>query len=89
MSHINYRFIKKICDILGIKIKISWSSDYHLVSGKTERLVGLVKEARGDYYLSGPAAKDYIVNELFEQAGIKLEWMDYSGYPKYRQMGRG
>lgn len=89
LSHINYRFIKKICDILGIKTKISWSSDYHLVSGKTERLVGLVKEAGGDYYLSGPAAKDYIVDELFEQAGIKLEWMDYSGYPEYRQRGGG
>lgn len=62
--------------------------DYPLVDGKTERLVGLVKAAGGDQYLSGPAAKDYIIPELFEEAGIELAWMDYSGYPEYKQMGK-
>jgi hypothetical protein len=23
---------------------------------------------------------------LFRQEGIEVEWMDYSGYPEYRQM---
>lgn len=86
LSTINYRFLKEICSILGIKTKITWSSDYGLVEGKTERLVGLVKAAGGDYYLSGPAAKDYIEDKLFEQAGIELSWMDYSGYPEYVQL---
>lgn len=85
LSQINYRFIKEICEILGIETKITWSSDYQLVDGKTERLVGLVKDAGGGYYLSGPAAKGYIVDELFEEAGIELAWMDYSGYPQYKQ----
>ena len=88
LSRINYFFIKEICSILGIETEITWSSDYHLVDGKTERLVGLVKEAKGNYYLSGPAAKDYIVEQLFEDAGITLEWMDYSGYPQYTQLGK-
>lgn len=86
LSRINYMFIQEICDILGIKTKITWSSDYELVDGKTERLVGLVKSAGGDAYLSGPAAKDYIVEEQFRDADIRLEWMDYSGYPEYRQL---
>lgn len=86
LSRINYMFLTEVCDILGLKTKITWSSDYHLVDGKTERLVGLVREAGGDYYLSGPAAKNYIVPELFEEAGIELAWMDYSGYPEYRQL---
>ena len=88
LSRINYLFIKEICDILDIKTKITWSMDYPLVDGKTERLVGLVKAAGGDQYLSGPAAKDYIIPELFEEAGIELAWMDYSGYPEYKQMGK-
>ena len=75
-----------LCNILEIKTKITWSSDYKLVDGKTERLVGLVKDAGGGYYLSGPAAKDYIVDELFTNAGIKSDWMDYTGYPEYNQM---
>lgn len=87
LSEINYLFLRELCDILDIHTEITWSSDYHLKDGKTERLVGLVQEAGGGYYLSGPAAKDYIVPELFQQAGIRLDWMDYSGYPEYRQLG--
>lgn len=86
LSQINYRFLTKICEILNIHTKITWSSDYHLVDGKTERLVGLVKEAGGDLYLSGPAAKNYIVEDCFRQAKIALVWMDYSGYPEYTQL---
>ena len=85
LSRINYSFLKEICDILGIQTKITWSSDYRLAEGKTERLVQLVKDAGGNSYLSGPAAKDYIQEELFEEAGIELVWMDYSGYPEYEQ----
>lgn len=88
LSRINYLFLKKICEILNIKTKITWSSDYVLQEGKTERLVGLVRDAGGDYYLSGPAAKDYIISHFFEEAGIELAWMDYSGYKEYDQMGR-
>lgn len=86
LSKINYKFISEICDILGIQTKITWSSNYRMVEGKTERLIGLVKSAGGDSYLSGPAAKDYINELLFQQAEIRLEWMDYSGYPEYRQL---
>ena len=85
LSKINYIFLHGICDLLGIRTKLSWSSDYDLVDGKTERLVALVKDTGGSYYLSGPAAQDYIVSELFEEAGIELAWMDYSGYPEYPQ----
>ncbi|MBQ6468764.1 MAG: WbqC family protein [Lachnospiraceae bacterium] len=86
LSEINYLFLTGICRLLGIRTKITWSSDYTLVPGKTERLAGLVLSAGGDYYLSGPAAKDYIVDEVFEDAGIELAYMDYEGYPEYPQL---
>lgn len=86
LSHINHLFLTEICKLLGIDTKITWSSDYTLADGKTERLAELVKSAGGSYYLSGPAAKDYIVDEVFENAGIELEYMDYSGYPEYPQL---
>jgi hypothetical protein len=85
LSRINYRFLTAICGILEIPTKITWSSDYPLEEGKTERLAGLCRSAGGDEYLSGPAAKDYIVDEVFAQAGIRLSYMDYSGYPEYPQ----
>lgn len=86
LSRVNYRFLTEICRILGIRTKISWSSDYTLSDGKTERLVNLVRDAGGTEYLSGPAAKDYIVDEYFQEAGIKLTYMDYNGYPEYPQL---
>lgn len=86
LSHINHLFLTEICKLLGITTQITWSSDYTLADGKTERLAELVKSAGGGYYLSGPAAKDYIVDEVFEQAGIELEYMDYEGYPEYPQL---
>lgn len=86
LCQVNYKFIYAICDILGIKTRLSFDRDYGLIEGKTERLIDLVQKAGGTEYLSGPAARDYIVPELFEKAGIKLSWMDYSGYPEYPQL---
>ncbi len=86
LSNVNYELIKMTNEILGIKTKISRSSDYVLADGQTERLLDLVQQAGGTEYISGPAAKDYIVDSLFEDAGVKLTWMDYSGYTEYTQL---
>jgi hypothetical protein len=86
LSRINQRFLAVICNLLGISTKISRSTEYRQVPGKTERLVSLCQQAGGSEYYSGPAAKDYIQPPLFEQAGIKLRFVDYSGYPEYPQL---
>ncbi|NIM97934.1 MAG: hypothetical protein GTO24_07625 [candidate division Zixibacteria bacterium] len=86
LSLVNYQFLRAICGILGIDTKLSWSMDYALVEGKTERLVDLCKQAGATNYLSGPSAKDYIDEGLFTKEGIALQYMDYSGYPGYDQL---
>ncbi len=86
LSNVNYRFLKEICTILGINTTITWSRDYRLVDGQTERLVDLCKQAGADEYLSGPAAKNYIDADLFAEAGIEIIYIDYFGYPEYPQI---
>ena len=86
LAGINYKFILKINEILGIKTKISYSEDFVLNGNKTERLVNLCLQTKASEYISGPAAKNYIDENLFNEAGIKLSWMDYSGYREYRQL---
>jgi len=86
LSMVNHRFLSAICDALGIRTTLSWSADYELVEGKTERLVALCNQAGAAEYISGPAARGYIDEELFADAGIALRWMDYSGYPEYNQL---
>lgn len=86
LSQVNRKFIDLINKILGIKTKISFSSEYKLINGKTERLVDLCKQAGATEYFSGPAAKNYINEKLFEEANIKLNWINYNGYKEYTQL---
>ncbi len=86
LIEINRSAIELINSVLGIKTKLSSSTDYGLTLGKNERVVDLVKKAGGDLYLSGPSAKEYIDERLFWDAGIGIEWMDYSGYAEYPQL---
>lgn len=89
LSSINAGLIGIINSILGIKTKITFSSDYALLGGKTEKLLGICKQSGADVYLSGPSAKEYFDDTLAEEMGIKVEWMDYSGYPEYCQLYDG
>jgi len=86
LSRINFNFIRAINEILGIKTKLSWSMDYGGLDKKpTQRLVFLCQQAGADYYLSGPAAQNYLDEECFARAGVELAYVDYSGYPLYPQ----
>lgn len=86
LSQINYKFIVTINKILGIDTKLRWSSEFELVDGQTEKLLGICKDCDADIYLSGPAAKDYFDEELAKKENIKVEWMDYSRYKEYNQL---
>jgi hypothetical protein len=59
--------------------------DYEAEGEKTERLVSLCRQVGAAEYLSGPTAKAYLDERLFAEAGIRLTYMDYSGYPEYPQ----
>ena len=87
ISEINFHFIAGICDYLGINTKIVFSSEYDLSEQrKNERLIDICKQAGAKEYISGPLAKDYIVKDKFDEAGIKLTWMNYDDYLEYPQL---
>ena len=85
ISDLNLRLIKWVCSHLGIETPITFSSQYHPQGAKTERLIGILKQVAATTYLSGPAAEAYLQPELFEQAGICLEYKVYD-YPEYEQL---
>jgi hypothetical protein len=86
LSPLNKALIEFVCTYLDIKTKITSSSDYVLSEGKTERLADLCRQAGGTEYFSGPAAKEYLDEDVFSNMGIALRWFDYSGYPEYPQL---
>jgi len=86
LSTLNRAFIEAVCTYLGITTKISNSWDYSLIEGKSERLADLCKKSGATEYVSGPAAKNYIHDQVFKDCGINLTWFDYAGYPVYLQL---
>ena len=86
LSKVNYRFMKSICDMLGINTPMRWSSEFQLKEEKTERLVDICKKLNATDYYSGPAAQAYMNEELFKNENIAIHYFDYSGYPPYNQL---
>lgn len=72
-------------DYLHINTKFSDSRDYKTHGVKHEKLLSLLQSANADIYVSGPAARSYILEDDYTRAGIQLIWKNYSGYPEYPQ----
>lgn len=85
ISTLNLRLIRALCEYLGIATPIRLATEFASGGSRTERLVGLVREAGGSTYLSGPSADAYLDKDLFAQAGIRLEYKSYD-YPPYPQL---
>lgn len=85
ISELNARLVHWACRHLRIDTPIRFSREFHPRGAKTERLIGILKQVRADAYLSGPAAQTYLIPELFEREGIKLEYKKYD-YAEYHQL---
>ena len=86
LSEVNRFFITNICQILGINTRISSSVDYHTTPDRNTRLLSICEQLDASVYLSGPAAKTYLDESLFDSRNIHVRWMDYSNYPTYKQL---
>lgn len=61
------------------------SSELGGAGSKTDRLVNILTSVGATHYISGPAAKNYLEESKFQEAGISVEYMTY-GYPEYQQL---
>jgi hypothetical protein len=85
LSDYNQRAIRHLSDILGIQTEFTDSRLLGVEGGKTGRLIGILEKVGATHYISGPAARDYLDEYLFVEAGIKLVYKEYPVYPHYRQ----
>ncbi len=86
LSGINASFLRTICDWLGIRTPLIGSDTFELPSDRQDRLIAICRQLDATHYLSGPNAKTYIDETRFNDAGIEVVWIDYSGYPEYTQL---
>lgn len=85
LSHLNIRANKLIAQVLGIQVEFINSCDLGVKGKKDDKLIEICQNLEATHYLSGPAAKDYIIPEKFEKVGIELEYIKYE-YPRYKQL---
>ena len=85
---LNRYLITTISRLLGIETLFKDSKDFELKGDKVERLMGLLKQAGAEDYISGPSARAYLSahENLFKENRMRLTYKDYSGYPAYRQL---
>ena len=86
LSELNEFLVRRICAYLGIRTPISTHRDYSGTDDRQLRLRDICVQAGASIYVSGPAAKCYLDEEVMRSAGIAVEWFDYAGYPEYRQL---
>ena len=85
LSEFNIYTTKLISDILGIKTSFINSKELNIKSSKGDKILEICTTIGGEFYLSGPAAKDYIDAQKFKDVNIRLAYMKYE-YPEYSQI---
>jgi hypothetical protein len=86
LSELNRCFLDVVAGLLGITTPVTWSTDYETSGTRGQRILELCVAAGADEYVSGPAARSYMDEELFARRGIRVLWCDYDGYPTYPQL---
>jgi hypothetical protein len=86
LTRVNERFIREIARLLGSDTTIRRADEFDLPKDRIDRLIALAQAVGATEYLSGPAARSYLDEGRFEQAGIRVSWMSYDGYPEYPQL---
>jgi hypothetical protein len=76
LSELNLHLIESIMNVLNIDTRIRSTEEFSFDGDPTERLVQICQQAGATRYLSGPAAKAYLREELFAAAGIEVDYFD-------------
>jgi hypothetical protein len=86
LSELNQYLIKTIAiQILRIPVEFVDSRSFKLSGDGQDRLLDLLLQVGCNTYVSGPSGRNYMSPKAFDEAGIHLEYKDYSGYPNYIQ----
>ncbi len=79
-----YAGIEFMAKALNIHTETLQASQLDAPGKKAERIVAICSRLNAEHYLSGDAAKNYLVEEEFEKRGIALEFQCYQ-HPEYPQ----
>ncbi len=84
LVELNVHIISLILEQLDIRTNVYFESRLEINTTKTERIIDICKKLKADTYLSGQGGKEYMEEEKFSKAGIRLLYQEFS-HPAYRQ----
>lgn len=88
LRDLNVEIIKLICDILGIKKKIIFSSELNLKDEnmqKTEKVINLCKNQQITHLYDAKGAETFLDRALFQKESILIDFQEFS-HPEYPQL---
>lgn len=85
LMDLNIHIIKYLLKELKIETPLYYESRVGTTSQGTDRIIEICTKLKGSTYLSGIGGKDYLEEEKFSQAGIKLEYQKFN-HPTYNQL---
>lgn len=86
LSEMNIFMTKYICHVLDIKTEFVNARELAMSGGKDgEKVIKICAALGCDVFINGPSSKAFMDENKFIEAGIKLEYMEYS-YPEYPQL---
>jgi len=84
LARLNTEIIKYILSELGLSGKLYQDTDLDIHSQKTDRILEICRKLKADTYLSGSGGRQYLEEDKFRQAGVKLVYQEFT-HPFYNQ----
>ena len=85
LTDLNYATLEFGLNALDIHIPICRASDYNFDGQKSDLVLDMCKCIRADHYIFGTNGREYANVEAFRQAGISVEFQNYT-HPVYPQL---
>ena len=86
LTDINRTILERTIGLLDIQIQIMDSRQFDITGGKTKKLINICNELNADEYFTGPAAKNYVDEQMFIDNKIKLSYYNLEDFPIYEQL---
>jgi WbqC-like protein family. len=81
---LNVAIIRYVLQQLGVDTPIYFESELGTTEKSTARIIEICRKLNADTYLSGTGGKQYLQEELFKEAGMRLRYQEFH-HPQYRQ----
>ncbi|MFH1259478.1 MAG: WbqC family protein [Elusimicrobiota bacterium] len=85
LADLNIALVRFFSEKMNIPTPLLLSSELKVSGESTERLVNICLQLGADTYLSGSGGKDYLDEDCFKKAKLKLVFQEYQ-HPRYAQL---